>query len=541
MTEQVQDLHTEALTKVLADGLSPSEERAAIEQILRATPGLATPILFTLLGQKHHLRALVEETNRTLTEPPWHPAAFLSLTSNGTRALVAYGNRRLSVAVAPAVDPPSLRCGQLVFLNAQQNVLTDIAPEALRPGAVGEFSRLHGTRQGVIRAQAEEEIVVDLAATILEGGIYKGDLVLYDRENYVAYEKLEKRDRTPLLDDLPLDMRIEQLGGLDDVFEELISEITLQLFHPDLVHRYALTATKGVLLCGPPGTGKTSLVRALGQRLAHTAGVEIKAFIVRPGIHRSMWYGASEQRVQALFREALEAARDSQQYVLLFFDDMDHLGSRDHRMAGEVDARLLPCFLHEIDAIRTHRLLLVGATNREDLLDEALLRPGRFGRIFRVARPTRAKAREIFLRHLTTDLPVQGNGKGSADAIRSLIDNLLSALYAPNGEFSKLATLTFRDGSRQPLTASQLMSGALIAAAVEQGKRRGCFRALSGGPESVGAEDLHAAMRRELLSICERLKPGPALQQMLNLPPDRDVVKIELCIPEDGPRRSDGI
>ncbi len=534
MTEQVQDLHTEALEKILAGGMSASDERGAIEQILRTTPSLATPILFTVLGQKQHLRALLEEANKTLMEPPWHPAAFLSLTSNGNRAFVAYGNRRLSVAIAPTVDRPALQCGQLVFLNAQQNVLTDVAPDALRPGAVGEFSRLHGTRQGVIRAQAEDEIVVDLAAGILEEGISKGDLVLYDRENYVAYEKLEKRDRSSLLEDLPLDMHIDQLGGLDFVFEELVSEITLHLFYPDLVRRFALKPTKGVLLCGPPGTGKTSLVRALGERLRHTMGVELKAFVVRPGIHRSMWYGASEQRVQALFREALEAAHHANQYVLLFFDDMDHLGSRDQRVAGEVDARLLPCFLHEIDAVRTHRLLLVGATNREDLLDEALLRPGRFGKTFRIARPSRVHAREIFLRHLTIDVPVHHNGEGPAETIRALVENLISALYASNGEFSRLATLTFRDGSRQPLGASQLMSGALIAAVVEQAKRRGCFRALKGGPEPVGAEDLHAAMRRELQVICERLKPGLGLQQMLNLPPDRDVVKVELCVPANG-------
>jgi hypothetical protein len=126
------------------------------------------------------------------------------------------------------------------------------------------------------------------------------------------------------------------------------------------------------------------------------------------------------------------------------------------------------------------------------------------------------------------DLPLQQNGGDLAETIHTLIENLLSALYAPNGELSRLATLTFRDGSKQSLTAGQIMSGALIAAAVEQGKRRGCFRALQGGPPNVCADDLHAAMRRELRALCERLKPGLALQQLLNLPPDRDVVKIEL-------------
>jgi proteasome-associated ATPase len=536
MTNQVQDVQTHPLEHVLEDGLPPAEERVAIEQLLRDKPALATPLLFNALAQKHRLRALLEETNKALLEPPWHPAAFLSLSPDRTRALVACGSRRLSVAVAPDIDRLALRCGDPVFLNGHQNVLTGLGQSGFRPGAVGEFARAHRDGQGVIRGQGDSEIVVDLAARILEDGIHKGDRLLYDPESYVAYDKIDESEQSGLLEHLPLNVRIGDLGGLDEVFNELVAEVTLQLFHGDLVRRYSLRPTKGVLLCGPPGTGKTSLVQALGEHLGRQMGVEISAFLVRPGVHRSMWFGASEQRVRDLFQEAKRAAEDGDGYVLLFFDDMDHLGSRDHRAAGDVDARLLPCFLQEIDAIRTPRLLLLGATNREDLLDEALLRPGRFGRTFRIGRPNRLQTREIFRRYLTADLPMRHNGHGGSELIQHLIEDLLSALYAPNGEFARLATLTFRDGSRLPLGASQIVSGALIAAAVEQGKRRGCFRALDGGPGDIDGDDLRAALRRELSAICMRLKPGLALQQMLDLPPDRDVVKVELCLPEEQPR-----
>jgi proteasome-associated ATPase len=537
MADQVHDAQAEVLERLLADGMSPAEEKTAVEHFVRARPALATPLLYAVLAQKHRLRMQLDAATKAFREPPWHQAAFLSFSPNGERALVASGGRRVSVAVAAEVDRLTLRPGQPVFLNANQSVVIEVAPNEPRPGALGEFIRFHGRTQGVIRAETEHEIVLDLAASVLDNSIHRGDLVLYDPETRVAYERLEPRDHASLLDDLPLDIRIEDLGGLNTVFDELISVVTLHLFHADLVRRYALKPTKGVLLCGPPGTGKTSLVQALGERLQRTMQVEIKAFVVRPGVHRSMWFGASEQRVRDLFRHAKEAALQRNCYVLVFFDDMDHLGSRDHRIAGEVDARLLPCFLQEIDALRTNRLLLLGATNREDLLDEALLRPGRFGRTFRIARPSRTQAKEIFKRYLTPDLPVAHNGNGGrAETIKTVIDDMLAALYAPNGEMSRLAMLTFRDGSRRPLTASDVMSGALIAAAVEQGKRRGCFRALDGGPEEIDAEDLRAAMKRELAAICDRLKPGPALQQMLDLPPDRDVVKVERCAPEEQPR-----
>lgn len=542
MTEPVQP---ELLEKLFSDGLSPEQEKSALESCFKSKPATAPALLSILLQQKHHYRAMLEESKqaneqllKTLQDPPWHPAAFVSLSSEGQRALVASGSRRISVALGPHVDRGALRRGSMVFLNGSQNVLIDVAPDLQRPGAVAELSRFHGPDRGVLRGHGDEEVVVDLAADLLEAGVKGGELLLYDRDNFIAYEKVETRhQQTGLLEELLPDMRIEDLGGLDNVFEELVQEVTLHLFHPELVQRYHLKPVKGVLLCGPPGTGKTSLVQALGEHLVRVMGVDVKVFLVRPGIHRSMWYGSSEQRVRDLFREAKKAAENS--CVFLFFDDMDHLGSRDHRAAGEVDARLLPCFLQEIDAVRSSRLMLFGATNREDLLDEAMLRPGRFGKVLRIGRPNRRQAREIFSRHFTPDLPVHENGRHGQEAAQDLIERALAAVYAPNGEFSTLATLTFRDGSRRPLTAAQVMSGALIADAVEQAKRRGCFRELNGEESEITSDDLAAAIARELSSIAERLRPGPALHQMLGLPQDLDVVRVEVCRTAKSPRSSE--
>jgi len=527
---------SEVLQQILRDGLSLDQERSAIEACVRNNPALTMSLLHTLVTQKHRCRMLLQQTQanhadllKTLEEPPWVAAAFLRFAAEGDRALVAVGNRRSVVPLRPGVEGARLRMGTPVFLNAAQNAIVGIAEELLQPGVVGEFSRLCGPTRGVVRGPAGEEIVVDLAEGLLDAGLAAGELVLYDRDMYVAYDKVERNQHgARLLEDLTLDFTRERLGGLDQIFDELTAEITLHLAHPELVDRFHLQPTRGVLLCGPPGTGKTSLVRALGEYLHRTLQVDVKALLVRPGVHRSKWFGASEQLVRDLFHEAADATRHGDCYVLLFFDDVDHLGSRDHRIAGEVDARLLPCFLQEIDSLRCPRLMLVGATNREDLLDEALLRPGRFGRIFRTARPDRRQAREIVRRLLPADLPLGGNGNGSGASDEDVIEKLLAAVYAPNGEMSTLATLTFRDGSRRPLLAAHVMSGAVIAAAIDRAKRSGCTRALNGGPVVIDANDLHSAIARELTSIAERLKPGPSLNQMLGLPPDQDVVRIEL-------------
>ena len=545
MADTVQHAHALRLGSVLRDDMSFEQEKAAIEGCLRRDPALAKPLLLTVLNQKHRSRAALEEVRKVheeqlkvLTDPPWQVGVFLWLAPEHDRALVALGSRRFIVGVGHDVDRDTLRPGRPVFLNTSQNALTGVASSLPRPGVVGEFSRLHGATQAVVRGPADEEVVVDLADEIAEAGIRPGDLLVYDREASVAYERIPpKHGKSGLLEELPLDVSIENLGGLDGVFEELTAEVTLHLFHSELVGRFGLKPTKGVLLCGPPGTGKTSLVQALGDHLSRVMGLDVKVFLVRPGVHRSMWYGASEQRVRDLFREAKETAEPANSYVVLFFDDVDHLGSRDHRAAGEVDARLLPCFLQEIDAVRCPRLMLIGATNREDLLDEAFLRPGRLGRILPTPRPDRRGAREIFRRHLPPDLPMSDNGHGPGDAIHDLIDDVLASIYASNGELSRLAMLTFRDGSRHPLLAVQVMSGALIAAAADQVKHQGCLRGLQGGPAQIWPADLHKAVAGELVSISERLKPGPALNQMVGLPPDVDVVRIELCRTSQDPQR----
>jgi proteasome-associated ATPase len=525
---------SDLLKQILTDGMSLEQERAALQQCVAGNPALAAPLLNALVAQKHRCRTLVQqaETRYTelltrLDEPPWVTASFLRFVAGGDRALVAVGNRRVIVAPGPRLDRDALGSGVPVFLNASQNVILDIADRLPQPGVVGEVSHLCDATRAVVRGPADEEIVVDVAARVLDAGLVPGELLLYDRESYVAYDKIQRpRNGTRLLEELPLDMTVERLGGLDGIFNELTTDVGL-LFRPELVERFHLQPSRGVLLCGPPGTGKTSLVRALGEYLCRTLKLKVKVLLVRPGIHRSMWFGASERHVRDLFREASDLAGSDDSYVLLFFDDVDHLGSRDHHAASDVDTRLLPCFLQEIDAIRTSRLLLIGATNREDLLDEALLRPGRFGRIFRTGRPDRRQAREIVRRHLPADLPIRRNGDGTG-AADDVIENLLAVIYSPNGELSNLATLTFRDGSRRPLRAAHVMSGALIAAAVEQAKRRGCVRVLNGGPAAIEETDLHASIARELTSIAERLRPGPALGQMLGLPPDHDVVRIEL-------------
>ncbi|HUB82740.1 MAG TPA: AAA family ATPase [Bryobacteraceae bacterium] len=521
--------HAELMEKILNDGLSPEQEQAAVESCARARPAVIPSLLSILLGQKQRYKILYEESEakradlaKAVLEPPWHPAMYLGTGARG-RALVVHGGRPLCVGIAADVDPDKLRRGCSVLLNGHLNMLVDLATDLRRTGTVGLFSRFHGERQALLRGPSDEEFVVDLAEDLLAGGLANGDQLVFDREARIAWDKIATvHQHRGLLEELPLDVRIEELGGVRQVFDEILGELKLHLFHPDEVARYRLPRIKGQLLCGPPGTGKTSLVQALANHLIRVEGVDVKAYKVPPGGHRVMWFGQSEKRVKGLFRAICDAADEAPgRFIIAFFDDMDTLGGRENQMPGDIDARLMPCFLQEVDNIRNPRIMLIGATNMESRLDDALIRPGRFGAIHRVGRPGREQAREIFSCHLTSDLPLAG---GDAP---QMIDQALAALYAPNGELATLATLTFRDGTRRPLTASQVMSGALIAAVVGRAKRRACYRGLDGASAGIASADLMASLAAELTAVAARLRPGASLTQMLGLPQDMDVVRVE--------------
>src|SRR5262249_53214034 len=155
-----------------------------------------------------------------------------------------------------------------------------------------------------------------------------------------------------ILSELALDTDISRLGGLDAVYEAILEELSLHLFHADLVERFQLPAVKGILLSGPPGVGKTSLVKAVAHHFSLNGDVQVKVLLAKPGIHRSMWFGMSEQRIRGLFEEAKKISEQDNSFVFLFFDDVDQLGTRDDRIGNAIDSRLLPCFLQEIDALR---------------------------------------------------------------------------------------------------------------------------------------------------------------------------------------------
>jgi proteasome-associated ATPase len=511
-----------SVEQIVAGALPREEERAAVERLVKEDPLAALALVPVLAGQRHQLR-------ETLRQAPWHPATVVRIQPAAEpRVVVAVGNRRLVVGLGPGLSVADLRCGTPGFLNSTMTVLIGRSDDLPMAGEVGVFSRLH-RGLAVLRTHADEEIAVDVAADVPIERLQAGDRLLYDPEARIASARVDRGGRRAhRLEDVP-DVTFDQVGGLDDVIDDIRDELRLHVQHRDLVRAHRLAARRGIILHGPPGVGKTMLAKAVANYLARLDGADVAFFSVKPGEHRSMWFGQTEAWIRDLFAAAREAASEEGRFAVIFFDDIDAIGARSDGAAATVDSKVLPAFLAEIDGlVELPRVWLIGATNRPDLLDPALLREGRFGdKVFRIPRPGRQAARDILGRHLLPGLPLHGvNGEPEA-VIAEMIEAALARVYAPNGEGSRLATLLFRDGSERPVTAAEVMSGALLVRSVHEAKERSCRRALRGWPVGITTADLLAALDGQLRAIAQRLRPGPGLRELLDLPTDLDVVKVE--------------
>lgn len=528
------------LSTVFDDGMPLEKKQAVAAEFVKANPRSAGAMVQILVQANHalHERAgALEKDYKTLAgilrQPPNPLAALHSvLESEPARALVSANGRLFTVGLAPGISAADLRGNQYVLLNGEGNVLVGTAPAELPPpnAAVATFSRGHGAR-AIVRLNNGEELVLDLAGPLAGAALREGDLLLFDKECCIAWEKVETRHQEEsLLEELPRDVRITQLPGMERVFREVFNEVKLHLLRPDLAATMRLDQLQSLLLYGAPGCGKTSLVKCLATELEEVSPRPVRAVLVRPSIHRSKWYGESEERARRLMAEIRQLAA-SGNLVLAFFDDMDHLGSRDTMQ--EVDARVLPTFLGEVETLRrTPGVLLVGATNRPDLIDGALMRAGRFGdRRFKIPPPSsREAAGAILRRYLPGDLSYSPNGVSGQERREEIVEAALSAMFAPNGEMAELATLHFRDGSKRALTPAMLMSGAFLKTAAAEARRRSAVRAAAGAPLGLTAQDLMGALDDQLSAQVAQLRPGPALHHLLDLPPDADVVK--LAVPE---------
>ena len=476
------------------------QSRYQLEQATRQNEKLAA----TLQEAKAQIEALRAEVDK-LTAPPSTYAIFSSLNKDGT-ANVYVSGRKMKVSIHPSIKSKELRKGQEVILNEALNVI-----EARGFDGQGEVVRLKDVIEGnraLVTLHFDEEKVAELGDPLTNERLSVGDHLLYDPRSGYVIEKLPKSEAEELvLEEVP-DVDYSHIGGLQKEIEQVRDAVELPFLHPQLFAEYKLSAPKGVLLYGPPGCGKTLIAKAvansIAKKLGHLTGKQVRSYFlhVKGPELLNKYVGESERQVREVFKKAKERASEGHP-VIVFFDEMDALfRTRGTVISSDVESTIVPQFLSEIDGVeRLRNVIVIGASNRQDLIDPAVLRAGRLDVKVKVSRPDATAARDIFSKYVTPDLPfdqdeLQRHGGDACALVERLISTTVDAMYATSEE-NKFIEVTYANGEKEILYFKDFASGALIEGIVSRAKKYAVKRAIAQEGRGIRSEDLIRAIREE--------------------------------------------
>jgi proteasome-associated ATPase len=511
--DQVRALEEEvlALRRRLQD--APKRVRTLEERLLETKGQLAQAVAqnekltYTLREARDHIGALREEVDK-LTQPPSAYGTLLSRNDDGTVDVYS-GGRKMRVAVHPALDADELVRGGEVVLNESLNVVMARTPET--NGEVVTLKEiLEDGHRAIILGRADEERVADLAESLVGSTLRSGDSVLMDTRSGLLLEKLPRPEVEELvLEEVP-DISYGDIGGLDEQIEQIADAVELPFLHQDLFAEHKLPAPKGILLYGPPGCGKTLIAKAVANSLAKKVGsrsvdANAKSYFLNikgPEL-LNKYVGETERQIRLVFQRAREKSEEGWP-VIVFFDEMDSMfRTRGTGISSDVESTIVPQLLAEIDGVESLRnVIVIGASNREDLIDPAILRPGRLDVKIKIERPNESAAAQIFARYLTPDLPIDADAVrdiGGGDAqkcVQGIIERTVDEMYRTDRE-NEFLEVTYQNGDKEVMYFKDFASGAMIENIVRRAKKLAIKRVLADGPKGIRLADMVESIHQE--------------------------------------------
>ena len=511
LRRQIQFLEEETalLRRRLQD--SPRQVRVLEERLLETKGQLAQALsqnerlAATLREAREQILALKEEVEK-LTAPPSGYGVFLSVNEDGTVNLFS-GGRKLRVNVHPQIDPKSLQPGQEVMLNEALNIVEACSFEV--QGEVVSLKEMLGPDRALVIGNADEERVVQIGEPLRNSKLRAGDSLLLDGRSGFVLEHLPKPEVEELiLEEVP-DISYADIGGLANQIDQIRDAVELPFLHADLFAEHQLKPPKGILLYGPPGCGKTLIAKAvansLAKQVAEMTGEESgrSYFLNIKGPELlNKYVGETERQIRLIFQRAKEKSSEGFP-VIVFFDEMDSIfRTRGSGVSSDVENTIVPQLLSEIDGVeQLKNVIVIGASNREDMIDPAILRPGRLDVKIKIERPDGHAAKDIFSKYLTSSLPLAKEilDKASDDrdqALQRMIKETVDRMYS-EAEENRFLEVTYANGDKEVLYFKDFNSGAMIENIVSRAKKMAIKRFLETDEKGIKPADLFDAVTDE--------------------------------------------
>ncbi len=490
----------EQLRRKLAD--APKRQRALEERLLETKGQLAHAVSqneklsYTLREAREHISALRDEVEK-LTQPPAAYGVVVGKNDDGTVDVLTSG-RKMRVGLHPEIEHDDLERGAEVVLNESFNVV-----HARRPEITGEVVTIKELLDDGVRAlvtgRADEERVCELADALRGVHLRSGDTMRFDPRSNLLLEKLPRPEVEDLLLEEVPDIAYSDIGGLDSQIEQIADAVELPFLYAELFAEHRLPAPKGILLYGPPGCGKTLIAKAVANSLAKkvaekTGGEKGRSYFINikgPEL-LNKYVGETERQIRLVFQRAREKSEEGWP-VIVFFDEMDSMfRTRGSGISSDMESTIVPQLLAEIDGVEGLRnVIVIGATNREDLIDPAILRPGRLDVKIKIERPTADAAMQIFAQYLTDEIPIDANS-----SVPEMIAATVAEMYRDD-EANQFLEVTYQNGDKEILYYKDFSSGAMIENIVRRAKKLAIKRVIAGGTRGVCLADMLDSIRQE--------------------------------------------
>ena len=446
---------------------------------------------------KQQIELLKEEVDK-LCAPPNNYGIFTRANKDGTAEIFVDG-RQMRVNVHPNVDPFQFVEGQQVVLNEAFNIVEPAGFVAR--GEIASVVDFLADNRVIALGHTDDERVITLSDPLRRESLKVGDHILYDPRTHYAFEKMPKSAvEEVVLEEIP-DVTYDDIGGLGDQIGILRDSVELPYIYPDVFAEHKLSAPKGILLYGPPGCGKTLIAKAVANSLAKSiekrTGKETTPYFlnVKGPELLNKYVGETEHKLREVFKKARDKASENVP-VVIFFDEMDSLfRMRGSGISSDMEATVVAQFLSEIDGVESlNNVIVIGASNRQDLIDPAVLRPGRLDLKIKVNRPDANAAREIFAKYLTADLPFHAStqeryGSDPAKIVEGMISDTIDRMYTTNEE-NKFLEVTYAKGEREIFYFKDFASGAMIQNIVSRAKKRAVKRTIEQNERGITVDDL---------------------------------------------------